>query len=236
MPQKKRPQEKRPQEKRASWTTYAVVALTSATIGFLAIYAIVGHSGGAPDATDSQQAYTRSHDRSNEAASYVQAGGSGKLNTGKMTAFVFRQDPGRLPDVKFNNVAGEQISLKSFAGKVILLNLWATWCAPCLEEMPHLDELQAILGGDAFEVVAVSLDRGSPEKPLKFLKGIKSRALNFYHDPTAELGFALKTIGMPTTFLIDTEGREIGRLVGPAEWHSPDAVRLIEAYLPATGN
>ncbi|MEO0810051.1 MAG: TlpA disulfide reductase family protein, partial [Pseudomonadota bacterium] len=96
------------------------------------------------------------------------------------------------------------------------------------------DELQARLGSGKFEVVAVSLDRGNPAKPKKFLDDIQAKALRFYHDPLAKLNFDLDVIGMPTTLLIDGEGREIGRLVGPAEWHSGDAVRLIKAHLPKT--
>ena len=97
--------------------------------------------------------------------------------------------------------------------------------------MPDLDRLQAELGSDRFEVVAVSVDRGSPEKSRKFLDEINAKALKLYHDPSAQLSFTLKTIGMPSTLLIDAEGRELGRLVGPAEWDSADAKRLIRAQL-----
>ncbi len=216
-----------------SWTTYAIVAVISAAIGFVAIYAMTG-GGYAPSVKDSQSVEPGLKKRDTAETSPAQTADKGQLNTGKMTAFVFKDAPEALPDVKFNNTAGEEISLQSFQGRVVLLNLWATWCAPCLKEMPHLDELQAKLSSEKFEVVAVSIDRGSPEKPRKFLKSINSKALNFYHDPAAELNFTLKAIGMPTTYLIDGQGREIGRLVGPAEWHSADAIRLIKAYLPNT--
>ncbi|MCL4164456.1 UNVERIFIED_CONTAM: hypothetical protein GTU68_002179, partial [Idotea baltica] len=106
--------------------------------------------------------------------------------------------------------------LSDLQGKVVLLNLWATWCAPCRKEMPHLNQLQEELGSDQFEVVAVSVDRGSAEKSKKFLAEVGANALRFYHDPTAQAGFSLMAIGMPTTLLFDREGREIGRLVGPA--------------------
>jgi thiol-disulfide isomerase/thioredoxin len=164
----------------------------------------------------------------------AQAGGgqtAGKLNVGKMATFVFRDAPTDLPEAKFNDASGKAITLADFRGKVVLLNLWATWCAPCRKEMPDLDALQMELGSDRFEVVAVSVDRGSPEKSRKFLDEIKSKALKLYHDPSAQLGFTLKTIGMPSTLLIDPEGRELGRLVGPAEWASEDAKRLIRAHV-----
>ncbi len=217
-------------ENSTSWKTYITAALISAVIGFAAVYVIVGGREASQSETADQQA-----DKSVAATEgSFSAASSIKLNVGKMTSFVFEDKPEALPDVKFNDAAGNQLSLKSFTGKTVLLNLWATWCAPCLQEMPHLDELQARLGSGKFEVVAVSLDRGNPAKPKKFLDDIQAKALRFYHDPLAKLNFDLDVIGMPTTLLIDGEGREIGRLVGPAEWHSGDAVRLIKAHLPKT--
>ena len=157
-----------------------------------------------------------------------------RLNRGAMTTFVFKKTPMELPDgVTFNDKAGQAVGLDQFGGKVVLLNLWATWCAPCRKEMPDLDRLQADLGGDRFEVVAVSLDRGSADKARAFLNEIGVKRLRFFHDPEAKLGFKLMAIGMPTTLLIDAKGREIGRLVGPAEWHSEDAKKLIRSVLAA---
>ncbi|RMF01984.1 MAG: TlpA family protein disulfide reductase, partial [Alphaproteobacteria bacterium] len=113
----------------------------------------------------------------------------------------------------------------------VLLNLWATWCAPCRREMPDLDRLQAELGGERFEVVAISIDKGGPDKPQRFLEEVKATKLNFYHDPTGRLGTLLKAYGLPTTILVDAQGRELGRLAGPAEWGSEDAKKLIKAVL-----
>jgi thiol-disulfide isomerase/thioredoxin len=211
-----------------SWKTYFVAAAVSAVVGFLAIYLIAGQdgNGAGPSAT------TQADQGGGETG--AQAGGgqtAGKLNVGKMATFVFRDAPTDLPEAKFNDASGKAITLADFRGKVVLLNLWATWCAPCRKEMPDLDALQMELGSDRFEVVAVSVDRGSPEKSRKFLDEIKSKALKLYHDPSAQLGFTLKTIGMPSTLLIDPEGRELGRLVGPAEWASEDAKRLIRAHV-----
>ncbi len=156
------------------------------------------------------------------------------LNRGKMTTFVFKKQPAApSKDPEFEGPQGKTMTLADLKGKVILLNLWATWCGPCRKEMPHLDELQAELGSDQFEVVALSIDRGSAEKPKRFLEEVGAKSLKFYHDPEAKAGFALMAIGMPTTILLDRQGREIGRLVGPAEWHSEDAKMLVRAAIAA---
>jgi hypothetical protein len=95
--------------------------------------------------------------------------------------------------------------------------------------MPALDRLQAELGSDTFEVVAVSVDKTGTEGAKKFLDQIKVTNLAVFADPTIRMGTTLKAIGMPSTLLIDREGREVGRLVGPAEWDSDEAKRLIKA-------
>lgn len=94
-----------------------------------------------------------------------------------------------------------------------------------------LDELQRELGGDNFTVLAVNIDKGGPDKARDFLKETGVTDLALYTDPPGKLFATLKAVGMPTTLLIDREGREIGRLVGPADWASPEAKRLIEAAI-----
>lgn len=165
----------------------------------------------------------------------VLRGADGKpLNRGAMTTFVFKKQAMAIAEPpKFNGPDGKEMTLDDLKGKVVLLNLWATWCAPCRKEMPHLDQLQRDMGSDQFEVVAVSVDRGSAEKSKQFLAEVGATALRFYHDPTAKAGFSFMAIGMPTTLLFDRAGREIGRLVGPAEWHSDDAKNLIRAAIAA---
>ena len=150
---------------------------------------------------------------------------------GAVAAFVVKATPEVMPDVTFIDARGDSRSIASFKGKVVLLNLWATWCAPCRKEMPSLDRLQSELGSDKFEVVAISVDRSGAEGARRFLDSIGIKQLALYAEPTARLGAALKAIGMPTTLLIDAQGREIGRLTGPAEWDSPDAKALIQAAL-----
>lgn len=148
-----------------------------------------------------------------------------------LVAFVRKPEPVAVPNLEFVDGTGAPKSLKDFKGKTVLLNLWATWCAPCREEMPALDRLQAEMGGDNFEVVALSVDRGGIKASQQFLDKIKIKSLTTYVDATGKATKPLHVIGMPTTLLIDKEGREIGRLVGPAEWDSPAAKKLIEASL-----
>jgi len=148
-----------------------------------------------------------------------------------MAAFVHKKLPVELPEITFNDADGNALTLANFKGKTILLNLWATWCAPCREEMPALDRLQKELGGEKFEVVALSLDRKGAEASQKFLDETKANNLKLYIDASAKQGTVLKIVGMPTTILINKEGQELGRLAGPAEWDSADAKKLIEAAL-----
>ena len=146
-------------------------------------------------------------------------------------AFVRKAKPEPLPNVAFRNGDDQPVTLESFRGKVVLLNLWATWCIPCRKEMPALDRLQADLGSDAFEVVALSIDRSGITGSRKFLDSIAVSKLKLYVDPSAKLGNELKAIGLPTTLLIDRQGREIGRLIGPAEWDDAASKALVVAAI-----
>ena len=157
--------------------------------------------------------------------------GSNPLSVGEMGAFVFKKTPEPLPEFSFVDGTGKERSLKEWRGKVVLLNLWATWCLPCRKEMPGLDRLQAELGSDKFEVVAISVDRTGLEGAKKFLTSVKTQKLDLFSDPAARLTSTLRVPGMPGTLLIDREGREIGRLVGPAEWDSTEAKALIAAAM-----
>lgn len=151
--------------------------------------------------------------------------------SGKLAAFVAKKTPEPVPAVTFKDGAGNDVTLEAFKGRTVLVNLWATWCGPCREEMPSLDRLQAALGSDKFEVIALSLDRGGADASKKFLDEVKATNLKLYVDPSAKAGSALKLIGMPTTVLINREGQEVGRLAGSAEWDSEEAKKLIEATL-----
>ena len=135
------------------------------------------------------------------------------------------------PDIAFTAGDGSALALKDFAGKVVLLNLWATWCAPCVREMPTLDRLQAELGGPRFEVIALSSDRAGAPVVEPFYREHGLRHLRVYLDPSGEATRALGVRGLPTTLLIDAQGREIGRLEGTAEWDSGAAKALVRHHL-----
>jgi len=138
-----------------------------------------------------------------------------------------------LPDLAFEDGTGTARKLSEFRGKTVLLNLWATWCVPCRKEMPALDGLQAKLGSDDFQVVAVNIDTRDPEKPKAFLNDAKLTRLAYFSDQKAKVFQDLKAIGralgMPTSVLVDSNGCEIATIAGPAEWDSDDAVKLIQA-------
>ncbi|WP_416897861.1 MAG: TlpA family protein disulfide reductase [Minwuia sp.] len=150
--------------------------------------------------------------------------------TGHVQNFTAHDEPQALAEATFQNADGEKLGFDAFRGKVVLVNLWATWCAPCRHEMPSIDRLAGQLQGDDFHVAAVSVDR-RPDKAKTFLEEIGVENLDFYIDPSARLGMALKAFGLPLTLILDREGREIGRLVGPAEWDSPEAIALVRAAI-----
>ena len=141
--------------------------------------------------------------------------------------------PVPVPDISFVDETGARRSLADFDGKVVLLNIWATWCIPCRTEMPTLDRLQVALGGPDFEVVALSIDRGGPQVVREFFDeiGIQHLAINI--DASSRAAFALGAVGLPATLLIDRDGMEIGRLIGPAEWDAPEMVALVRSVISA---
>lgn len=157
------------------------------------------------------------------------------LAKGEVAALQVREAPEQLAGLAFSAPDGKAMSLESFRGKAILLNLWATWCAPCRHEMPALDRLQAELGSADFEVVAVNIDTRNPEKPKQFLEEVKVTHLAHYTDASAKIFQDLKAMGrafgMPTTILMDKNGCELAYLAGPAEWSSPEALAFVRAAL-----
>ena len=150
---------------------------------------------------------------------------------GALQGFVVHPQPKLAPEIHFQDKNGRPLTLAEFKGKVVLLNIWATWCAPCREEMPTLDRLQAELGGADFEVVALSIDRGGVDAITKFFAEVGVQHLAIYLDSTTEASSALGAVGLPTSLLIDRDGTEIGRLIGPAKWDSPEMVEFIRSRL-----
>ena len=139
--------------------------------------------------------------------------------------------PQPVPELRFQDAKGNMLGLSDFRGKVVLLNVWATWCAPCRKEMPALDRLQQQLGGRDFEVVALSIDRGGAVAVQAFCEEMDIRALAVYVDPASKATSKLRTVGIPTTILVDTQGRELWRKTGPAEWDTGEFLESVRRHL-----
>jgi thiol-disulfide isomerase/thioredoxin len=146
------------------------------------------------------------------------------------TVMPLHDEPQPLADLVFADGSGEPRSLEDWRGKVVLLNVWATWCAPCRAEMPTLDRLQQRLGGEGFEVVALSVDRAGAGAVRKFFDEIGVKLAIFIDQD----GAAIRTLGLfglPATLLIDPDGNELARLAGPAEWDTPEMVSFFEGII-----
>jgi len=154
------------------------------------------------------------------------------LATGEIAAFQLPREAQDLSGLGFLDDAGNEKTLGDFSERVALVNLWATWCAPCRREMPALDRLQADLGTDGnFQVVPVNIDTGPADKAQAFLDSIEVKNLPLYRDPTTDIFQEVKKrgfgIGLPVSILVDGNGCQLGHLAGPAEWDSDDAKALI---------
>lgn len=161
------------------------------------------------------------------------------LATGDVAAMASASDPKSLQSLAFNGPDGEAMTIGDLSGKTLLVNLWATWCAPCREEMPALDTLQAEMGSDTFEVVAVNIDTGDDTKPKKFLSEIGVSDLGYYRDNSMGIFNALKkdglAFGLPVTLLVDDTGCLLANMNGPAHWSGDDAKAYIQGALGAEG-
>jgi thiol-disulfide isomerase/thioredoxin len=210
---------------------YLVAGLLAAIAGFATVYVSFAPPDNGPSQPSGSQSVSEGEGTtaSNQGAGGTLAG----LNKGAMAPLLVRPKPLDLPPFEFADGTGAAMSLADFKGKVMLLNIWASWCVPCREEMPVLDKLETELGGKDFAVVAVNIDKGGPDKARGFLAETGATHLGLYTDPTSKLFAVLKTVGMPTTLVLDRDGKEIGRLIGPADWSSPEAKRVIEAAIAA---
>ncbi|GJD50108.1 Thiol:disulfide interchange protein TlpA [Methylobacterium crusticola] len=157
------------------------------------------------------------------------------LARGEVAALQVVSDPKPAPAIAFTGPDGQPRTLADLKGRTVLLNLWATWCAPCKAEMPALDRLQGALGDKDFEVVALNLDTRNPDRPPLWMKENGITRLAYYADPAGRALPVLQqggeVVGLPTTFLIDPAGCGIGVMKGPAEWASEDALALVRAAL-----
>ncbi len=159
------------------------------------------------------------------------AGGLSQRVVGTMANFTLLPKPLPAPVITFRDGNGQKRALADFAGKVVLVNFWATWCGPCRREMPSLDKLQTRLGGPEFIVVALSSDRKGAKVVRSFYQENKIQHLDTFIDKTTKAQRAFGVYGLPTSLLLDAKGREVGRLVGPAEWASADAIALIKEVI-----
>ena len=155
------------------------------------------------------------------------------LLTGSVAKFALAKEPKPLPELAFTDADDKPLTLASYKGKTVLLNFWATWCAPCVKEMPSLDKLQAEMGKDRFVVLPLSLDTSSRPKVAPFYADRKLANLGIYFDKGKKVMSALDVSVLPTSILIDGQGRELGRLEGEADWDKPEAIALMKAATPS---
>ncbi|WP_425407505.1 TlpA disulfide reductase family protein [Hwanghaeella sp.] len=151
---------------------------------------------------------------------------------GEMQGFTLLKERVAAPTVPFKTGEGDEIDLTAFQGKVLIVNFWATWCAPCIKEMPSLDRLKAAFADEEFDVVAINQDRGGKRVAEPFLRdklGLENLAI--YLDEKFTLGRAFKNRGLPATYAIDRQGNVVGGMFGPAEWDSEDAKKLVRFLL-----
>jgi len=143
--------------------------------------------------------------------------------------------PRPLVNFRFTDGNGQPTDLAAFRGRVVLLNIWATWCAPCREELPTLDALQEQLGGPGFAIIALSIDKGGLPEAQPFLERIGVTRLRAYADTFGEATERYSATGVPLVLVIDPQGREIGRRLGRATWDNPATVSLLRSLIPGTG-
>ena len=150
------------------------------------------------------------------------------FKVGEMKKLILHESPKAVSEEVFYNSNNDPISLKSFSGRLTLVNFWATWCAPCLEEMPSLSNLQKIKGSEKFNVVTIATMRNSPKSVENFFNKNSIDNLTKYQDPKGKLARSLKIVGLPLTILLNKDNKEVARFIGDADWSSLHALKLIE--------
>lgn len=182
------------------------------------LYVIVSASVSPRDAASSSLPSALDHDRA--------------LLVGEMEDFTYAFPPRGTPEIAFLH-DGSSMSLNDFRGKAVLVNLWATWCAPCLKELPSLDGLQNAFDDEKFEVVAIAADPRGPKVAQDYLDRLEISHLKLYADPNLQFAFAMGGADvLPISVLYDANGQEVGRLIGEADWQSPEALALVRSVLP----
>lgn len=201
----------------------AIAAVAGILAGAVAVYVKQTTSGNGSEVADAAQC----------AASVEKAAALKPFATGEVAAMVAASDPRVIQGLSFKDQADKDRTLVDFSGKTVLLNLWATWCVPCREEMPALNALEKAEGSDRFQVLAINIDTGTADKPKAFLEETGVDALGLYRDASMGVFNSLKkeglAFGLPATLLIDGKGCLLGAMNGPAPWDSDDARALIRA-------
>ncbi|PHQ84264.1 MAG: thioredoxin [Thalassobium sp.] len=149
------------------------------------------------------------------------------LREGDMRKLNFHSEPVRGSDKEFISENGEQMTLAAFEGKYVVLNFWATWCAPCRKEMPQLSALQDAYGGDAVEVVTIATGPNPRPAMERFFNEIGVTNLPLHRDPRSDLARDMGVLGLPVTLILNPEGQEIARMQGDADWASESAMAIM---------
>lgn len=153
------------------------------------------------------------------------------MREGDMQKLIFHDTPQEVSNATFTDVEGGEFTLSDWKGKTVLVNFWATWCAPCRKEMPGLDRLQTEMGGDDFEVVTIATGRNSVQGIVKFFEETGVETLPILLDPQSKLGRDMGVLGLPITVILNEDGQEIARLRGDAEWDSDNAKAILGALV-----
>jgi len=157
--------------------------------------------------------------------------GSDLKLVGQMKPFQLASSISPRPDVSWKDVEGKKVTLKNFEGAVVMLNLWASWCAPCIRELPSINRLQAGFSSDKFAVVALNIDRGGKAIASRSKQKLKLDQLQLYLDQDNSVAKKLKIKTLPTTIIFDAKGRELGKMEAAAEWDGKAAYSLIQYFL-----
>ena len=220
------------QPKKRGLIFFALALILGVGVGVVTVYVNGGFDGNASSATKLAEAQAACQ------MSEAQRAALDAAAVGDLAAMRIADKPVPLTDIGFQMPDG---AAKQFTdlNKVLVLNLWATWCGPCREEMPDLAKIQEEYGNDDFEVFALNVDRNGGDKPQKFLESIKATSLNLYLDPANKSfqNFRSKGLvfGLPTTMIVDPKGCVQGVLAGIAHWGSDDAKNLVEVSIKTLG-
>ncbi|MFL2790856.1 MAG: TlpA disulfide reductase family protein [Paracoccaceae bacterium] len=154
------------------------------------------------------------------------------LINGEMEKFVFHKDPKPVENLLVFSESGKEVDLLNLGNKFMLINFWATWCAPCVKEMPSLDQLQSLFEENDLKIFTVATGRNNQNKITSFFKKYSIKDLENFRDPKGELAISLGVFGLPASILISPKGNEIARLIGPIDWVQSDVVNFFKTITP----